>query len=308
MVNHILESSPAAAAGLKLGDAIAELDGTPVVTGRQIFKLNTKSAGEVVPMSVRRIGETSSRRVELTLGSRPPTYFEARVVDRVGIISCESFPSASAGDPLAPWLDALSKFDEAKVAGLVFDLRWNRGGGGIPRLASLFVPAETLWYSSRAGKITPIRREGSTREVQSPIVVVVDEETGSGAEYLAFCLQQHRRAKIVGQPTAGALTGVTTLPVAGGILRFPVSVICDEHGASPAGFRVAPDVVVPNRSREDLSTRGDPQLEKAIQLIHATKPADRTGRVETGNGISLECPDSADTRLGMAEKGSGRGS
>ena len=69
-VSSVRDDGPAAAAGLRAGDVITALDGTPVASPEDLTEaLDTKQPGDEVTVAILRDGAT--RSVEVTLGTRP---------------------------------------------------------------------------------------------------------------------------------------------------------------------------------------------------------------------------------------------
>jgi len=89
--------------------------------------------------------------------------------------------------------------------------------------------------------------EPRTPAFTGPIYVLIDEETGSGAEEFAYDLQAMRRATLVGQTTFGAATPGGFRPLADGFVAFiPMQVVNNTiTGANWEGAGVRPDVEVP---------------------------------------------------------------
>ena len=69
MFADVVNNSPAAKAGLKAGDIMVEFDGKPILRlNDYAFLLRSKQPGDVVPVVVKRNGETL--RVNVTLETR----------------------------------------------------------------------------------------------------------------------------------------------------------------------------------------------------------------------------------------------
>lgn len=98
----------------------------------------------------------------------------------------------------------------ANTAALIIDLR-NNGGGGSDIGAvfeSFFLPGNTplLEFKNREGHVV-VDKTVSWLQQQSykkPLFIAVNNKTASAAEAFTFVLQAHKRAKVIGQPTAGA--------------------------------------------------------------------------------------------------------
>ena len=104
--------------------------------------------------------------------------------------------------------DAMKKMEGTKA--LIIDLRDNGGGGSEVGavLESYFLPGATptLQFTTRAGNSTIDSTVTWLKEKKydNPVYILVNKNTASAAEAFAFVLQQHRRAKIVGERSAGA--------------------------------------------------------------------------------------------------------
>jgi carboxyl-terminal processing protease len=96
------------------------------------------------------------------------------------------------------------------------------------------------------------------------VYVLTGPGTRSGKEIVCYALQKHRRATLVGEPTAGAvLGGRPYLMRDGAILLVPVEdVLCD--GQRLEGRPIKPDVEV--KDVIDFADGADPVLEAALKL------------------------------------------
>jgi carboxyl-terminal processing protease len=97
--------------------------------------------------------------------------------------------------------------ESPEIRGLVIDLRNNPGG----ELQQAVLLADELLEEAPLGRLRDAR--GELREFRSgpdsrfagrPMIVLVNAQTASAAEFLAAALQYNDRAVIVGEPTAGA--------------------------------------------------------------------------------------------------------
>ena len=80
-----------------------------------------------------------------------------------------------------------------------------------------------------------------------PVFVLVDKDTGSGAEEFAYDLQVMKRATLVGETTAGAATPGGYRPLAHGFVAFiPMQIVANTlTGTHWEGVGVVPNVAVP---------------------------------------------------------------
>lgn len=93
---------------------------------------------------------------------------------------------------------------------LIIDLRDNGGGGSDlgPVLESFFLPGgvPTLRFTARDGNYTTdsTLSDLKGKRYENPVYIIVNNKTASAAEAFAYVLQQNRRAKIIGERSAGA--------------------------------------------------------------------------------------------------------
>ena len=240
---------PAWQAGIRSGDRIISVEGIET-RGRNLSEIVAQFRGEVgsqVELCIRKQGVGLNDRSviqDVTLSRQNITIESVRGDRRL--------PSGKwdwwlEGDPNIAYLriSHFSKRTDTEVAalieklvfkqpprGLVIDLRGNSGGileGGIA-LCNLFledglIAAVTNDRSNNSnGKQLQQKWTATAGQVLKgvPIAVLVDEFTASVAEIVAACLQDHKRATIVGSRTFGnaSVQTITTLSSGPGAIRL----------------------------------------------------------------------------------------
>ena len=262
-----LDDSPAERAGLRPGDQILAVDGTPTL-GETISTLVYQVRGESgtdVTLTIRRNDEEFD--VTITRAVIELQEVNAEMLeDGIGYIRLTSFTDRAAG----LFSDALTSLLEQGATGIVFDLRSNPGGYIVAAqgIASQFVPAGELLFTVESGEdVREWHAESGVAQTDATtVVVLVDGGSASASEIVAAALQEHGRATILGEPTFGKNTVQiwNDLPNGGGLRLTTDRWFTPEHNSvAPDG--VQPDVVV--ATPEEPAEDEDPQLDRAVEVL-----------------------------------------
>ncbi len=240
---------PAWQAGIRSGDRIVSVEGIET-RGRNLSEIVAQFRGEVgskVDLCIRKKGVGLNDRSaiqDITISRQNITIESVRGDRRLPSGKWEWWLE---GDPNIAYLriSHFSKRTDTEVAalieklvfkqppkGLVIDLRGNSGGileGGIA-LCNLFledglIAAVTNDRLNRSNRKQFQQKWTATAgQVLKgvPIAVLVDEFTASVAEIVAACLQDHKRATIVGSRTFGnaSVQTITTLSSGPGAIQL----------------------------------------------------------------------------------------
>jgi len=246
-----------------------------------IGRLNRGDAGTTVNFSLKRAdGSEFTATLKRSRIANPPSASSRTLPSGFGYIRFSNFV-ASLSETV------LRGFRETRSApGLIIDLRGNGGGSlGMTRdLVSELFRERTLLSRqiTRDGKpitvgfglLDLIKLEydapGRPDAYTGPVVVLINEGSGSASEYLAATLQALRRATIVGQTSCGCLLGfMGYASVPGGAeLAYSEIGFMTPDGKRIEGNGVTPDwPVVP--SAADLQVYRDRALEVAEQILRA---------------------------------------
>lgn len=213
-----LVGSPAQRAGILAGDLIlrigkSDTKGMSLATAAGLLR---GRPGEPVTLSVLREGEKQPKEIRLVreIIHKDSVVGDTRNADgswnffldghpRIGYVRIGSFTDATA----AELKKAIAQIASRHVQGLVLDLRDNPGGyvDSAVQVCDLFLRSGaivTTRYRSGRSVHTSVA-SGNAPYADLPLVVLVNDETASAAEIVAACLQDNRRAAIVGQRTYG---------------------------------------------------------------------------------------------------------
>lgn len=278
---RVYPDSPAEAAGLRAGDVILSVDGEAVsgADGRSYNDAVNRMRGEdgtPVALSVLRDGETLTFTV--VRGDVSISYASWRVLPgSIGYISLAQF----TGDASEGFHQAIAEFREAKVAGLVIDLRNNPGGflDQAVSIADAILPQGVIVYVKE--------KDGTRQDYYSdedyydvPLAVLVNEQSASASEVLASAVQAFGRGTVVGMNTygKGIVQSLQTFPEDGAGIQLTTSSYYDALDRCPQGVGVQPDVEVALVG-ESVPLEPDPesdnQLAEAIARVRAQIGADR---------------------------------
>src|SRR5262249_38953143 len=143
---------------------------------------------------------------------------------------------------------AIEEARERGLRGVVMDVRNNPGGflEQAVNVTSEFLPdGNVLLEEDRNGnrKPYPVRKGGTATDV--PLVVLVNHGSAGSAEVFSGALQDYKRASIVGEPTFGTGTVLSSFGLRDGsamLLGFAYWLTPNGHMIREQG--ITPDVVV----------------------------------------------------------------
>lgn len=270
LITQVFPSSPAEQAGLRRGDRIVQVNGQSVA-GKDIAAvagLIRGPVGQTVTVRISRYGNPQPTDVRLARAQVQVDPADGVMAQDVGILHINNFNTGANQQVRALLAAGASRGARAWI----LDLRGNAGGSvnEVGSVAGAFLSqGHTLlgYEVGRSGTRTPLNASSPTSKSVGPLVVLVDKQTASGAEILAAALQAQGVAKIVGQPTAGAVGVSSTIPLDdGSALQLTRERFVTPSGQQINGKGVQPDVQVA-LTDQDLEQGRDPQLQAAAQVL-----------------------------------------
>ena len=207
-IRATFQEAPAARAGLRFGDRVLEVDGQSMKgkTYPEVRKFLVGPRGTKVKVTVKHQASGNVETVEIVrdavpLPSIPHKYM---IKPGVGYIAMTGGFNLTTSDEFKK---ALADLHAQGMDTLVLDLRGNRGGLLIEavKVADAFLQRGQLIVTQKGR----IRDSSNTFAAlndhpdQTPLVVLVNDQTASAAEIVAGALQDHDRALIVGETTFG---------------------------------------------------------------------------------------------------------
>jgi len=286
--------------GLKLNDAVEKILGVPDTQ----VKLTVQREGVDKPLDFTLTREEIN--VESVFGFKrnedDSWDYMLDPKSKIGFIHLTSFQRNSDAD----MKKVVEKLTDAGMKGLVLDLR-NDPGGLLPtaiKISDLFIDDGLIVSIRQRPPIPEERHRGHSAGsyLDFPMVCLVNGNSASGSEIVAACLQDHKRAVIIGERSFGKGSVQTIAPFDGGALKMTIATFWrpngknlnksattgkddEEWGVRPdAGFEVKlsreeqealldhqMDLdVIPRRDRTEKNPKPefkDRQLDKALEYL-----------------------------------------
>ena len=299
-ITEVLPDTPAADAGLLVGDIIQSIDDQDAhdLPHTMAIALLRGPAEESVHLAVHR-GQSEELEWDITrsLISSPSVQVAEILPGGFGYIKLNGLYESGCGEIL----DHFREWEAEHMPGAVLDLR---GAGGscihsITDIASAFADAGSLLFSLRDKKDDRLE-EYKARAVENitlPLMILIDEETSGAAETLAAIFKGSTRgAMLLGRSSKGNFTIRENIPIAGkynAYIATHLFAVADgtlysgDRGVSPdiivkapvisfkAEVLTAPKVDEPDEDKQHRLLRqrvvGDPALRRATDLLLGLK-------------------------------------
>jgi carboxyl-terminal processing protease len=202
--------TPAYKAGLRYGDQLIEVNGesTVAMNSNQVSNKLIGPEGTPVNVKVKRAGVAEPIEYKLIRGAVPlPSITNyAMIGNGIGYINLFRGFTFTTADEMRY---AIADLKEQGMTSLILDIRGNRGGlvDQANKVASMFLYSGQKIVSMRGRNenIFPPRDLGSRNSNPDdyPLVVLIDSGSASASEILAGALQDHDRARLVGENSFG---------------------------------------------------------------------------------------------------------
>jgi carboxyl-terminal processing protease len=257
-----IEDTPAWRAGIKAGDGIVKINDelTREMTLTDAVKKMRGKPGETIKLSILREGDKKLLEFPIKremIKIKDVKY--AKILEPgIGYIRLTEFRENTAQQLNA----AITSLSKQKMNALILDLRNNPGGllDEAARITGKFIPQGKLIVYTKGRKSSEDVR--FTSQVKNPIlnlplVILINEGSASGSEVVAACLQDYKRAMIIGTKSFGKGSVQAIIPLGdGSALKLTTSKYFTPSGKVIHGKGVIPDIIV---SANDQAQPADKQ-------------------------------------------------
>jgi carboxyl-terminal processing protease len=274
-VETVYDGSPAKRAGIRHGDLIVAAAGRSL-TGRnqdESVSFIKGPPGSRVKVTWTRAGKRFTKTITRTTVSVPvvASQMDSAGACKVGVVRLAQFSSGAH----AELYSALRREKKKGAKAFVLDLRGN--GGGLVSEAQLVASAflRSGKVVTTKGRSVPTRTLNATGDPvvpTQPLVVLVDKGTASASEIVTGALQDHHRAKVVGERTFGKGVFQQVIELSnGGALDITAGQYFTPNGRNLGGKGVStgsgiqPDV---KATDDPKTTKRDEGLDRALAVLH----------------------------------------
>lgn len=268
-----IKDSPAEKAGIQSGDVITKVDGIKY-NGEQLNKASSNLKGEEgtkVKIEILRGEETFE--VEVERKTIKVNHIESEVLENdIGYIQISTFDDGCYKE----FVENYNNLKTKNIKSLIIDLR-NNGGGIVQEatdIADMFVEKEKtlLIITGKKEDEKEIVKSKKDKEIDIPVVILVNENTASAAEILTAAINENvESTKVIGTQTygKGVIQSIFTLKDGNGI-KLTTNEYKTPNGSSINKVGITPEYEVNLPEEKTLYTieeNEDTQLNKAIELL-----------------------------------------
>ena len=270
-ISGVIEGSPAEEAELRANDLIYEVDGTSTYGLSLTETVSMIKGPEGTEVNLTLIREGESDYLELTLTRRKvesPTVEFSMEEDDMAYIQVTEFDDVTVDQ----FAEALAMARGSGAKGIILDLRGNPGGNlsAVVDMCRMILPEGMIVYTEdKDGDRDEYKCDGS-RELELPLVVLVDMNSASAAEIMAGAIKDYGIGTLVGTTTFGKGIVQQIMPFRdGSAVKLTISAYYTPSGKNIHGIGIEPDIVCEFDGEAYYASEDHPdnQLEKAKEVL-----------------------------------------
>jgi len=269
------EDTPAKRAGIMHGDKVTKVDGEDVTQIRDINVIVSMIKGEIgttVKLTIYRMSENRFVDFEIKRDKIKVVNIESKILEEdIGYIRIIEFD----GEIAAYFNEHLDKLIEKGIRGLIIDVRNNPGGSydQVLEVADRLLP-EGVIVSVKDRYGEEIFEKSDKKELDMPIVAIINNNSASASEILAGSLKDYNKGTLVGTRTfgKGLVQSLMELDDGSGI-KVTIARYFTPSGVCIHGLGIDPHVEVTldekyvNVPITQIPKEDDAQLAEALRII-----------------------------------------
>ncbi|MFG5863887.1 S41 family peptidase [Metapseudomonas sp. CR1201] len=273
-----IDDTPASRAGIQPGDLIVKIDGQPtkgISLMDAVDKMRGKAGSKITLTLVRDGGRPFD--VELVRAAIKVKSVKSQLLEKgYGYLRITQF-QVNTGEEVGKALAKLRKDNNARLSGLVLDLRNNPGGvlQSAVEVSDHFLKKGLIVYTKGRIANSELRFSADPADASEgvPLVVLINGGSASAAEIVAGALQDHKRGVVMGTDSFGKGSVQTVLPLNNDrALKLTTALYYTPNGRSIQAQGIVPDIEV---ARAKVTREQDSE---------SFKEADLAGHLGNGNG------------------------
>ncbi len=270
-----LKDTPAYRANIKPGDKILKINNvmTSDLSIEKAIKLIRGEKGTTVMLTILRKENKDPLEIKIIRDIiNIPTLDTEFRKDGIFIIKLYSFSANSAN----LFRNAIKNFISSGTDKLILDLRGNPGGylDSAVDISSWFLPSGKIIVTEDYGdnkKPEIFRSKGyDVFNEKLKFIILINNGSASASEIVAGAMQDHGRAKLVGEKSFGKGSVQEAIKITSDtLLKITVAKWLTPNGSLITEKGLIPDYLV-EITKKDLEDKKDSQLDKAVELL--TRP------------------------------------
>ncbi len=262
-ISGVIEGTPAEEAGLRMGDIIYAVEGTATfqMSLEDVTGLIKGEEGTAVTLTIVRDGKAFEQDV-VRRKVNNPTVSSRMLDEEIGYIGITEFKDITVDQ----FTEAYAVIRGSGAKALVLDLRGNPGGllDAVVSIGQQILPEGLIVYTEdKSGERVEYTCDGK-REIQMPMVVLVNGGSASAAEVLTGAIKDYGVGTVMGTTTYGK--GIVQKIIAlsdGSAVKLTTSGYFTPKGNNIHGKGIEPDVVV---EFDAEAYYGDEQIDNQLEV------------------------------------------